>query len=76
MTLGGMESVTLRGMSEAILCAHEKRKPILPFPIALLRIAASLTEFVSRACGRKISWISHQSVDGLVYDAGLESEVK
>lgn len=67
--LGGGEVVSLRALAESILRAHGLRKPVWPVPETLLRLAASVTEALSRLCGRKVSWLSQQSVDGLVYDA-------
>ena len=72
IALGGKEIVSLHNMAEAILRARGLDKPVWPIPEILLRTAATLTELLSRTFQRKISWLSHQSIDGLVYDAAPE----
>jgi nucleoside-diphosphate-sugar epimerase len=74
LALGGNEIVSLREMAARILRARGRRKLVLPVPEAWLRIGASLTERISRMSGRRISWLSHQGVDGLVFDAAPPEE--
>ena len=69
LALGGDEIVSLRSMAESILHARGVHKIIWTLPETPLRITASLSEWVSRLLRKKISWISHQSLDGLVFDA-------
>lgn len=74
VALCGSEIVSLRDMAESILRARGSRKPVRSVPEGWLRAAAALTEPLSRLFGRRFSWISHQSVDGLVYDAAPERD--
>jgi nucleoside-diphosphate-sugar epimerase len=74
LELGGRETVSLRGMAASILRARGARRPVWTIPEGFLRAGASLAEALSRMLGRKISWLSHQSVDGLVYDAVPEGD--
>ncbi len=69
IALGGDKIVPLREMAESILRKQGSHKMIWPVPETLLRVTATLTEMLSKMFHRKISWLSHQSVDGLVYDA-------
>ncbi len=72
VALGGKEIVSLRDMAESILRARGLDKPVWSVPETLLRIGATCTEALAKILRRKISWLSHQSVDGLVYDAAPE----
>jgi len=64
--LGGLDKLPLSKLTAS------NTKGFIPIPTAILRIIAGLNQTGSRLLGRRISRITHQSIDGLVFDAAPE----
>lgn len=68
LSLAGSETVTLREMADSLRGPGRAGARVWPVPEALLRAAATSAEWISRITGKRLL-LTHQSVDGLVYDA-------